>query len=363
MKAHIPILATLVLLLLTAICGCKQDDTDTDKTTDLGQPPLETVTAEQVEDMLVDDDARLVMLHVWATWCPPCVEEFADVVKVAKEHRDRGLRVILLSADKTDDRPAVLDFLERHEVGWTTYRASNLDHDFITTISTDWEGALPATFFYTPDGELVNWWQGARQYEDHKQAVEQGLKQAPEADTGNGKLGLGERVPATDVAMQSTAGQTLTLDDVAGEKGTVVIFSCNHCPFVQAWEGRMVELANRYSERGVGVVFVNSNDPEKYPTDDLEHMREQAREGGYEVPYVVDARSAVARAFGAERTPECFLFDGGGRLVYRGAVDDNPHQPDQVEDRYLEDALKALVAGEEIPQPKTRSVGCSIKFR
>jgi peroxiredoxin len=176
-------------------------------------------------------------------------------------------------------------------------------------------------------------------------------------------LDIGDQMPKEETAMKSTEGKMLMLDDVAGEKGTLVIFSCNHCPFVQAWEERMVKIGNECMKQGVGVVFINSNDAEKYPTDDLAHMKEQAAEEGYEFPYVVDATSDVARAFGAKRTPEVFLFDAQRRLVYHGAVDDNTYKPNRVEKHYLRDAIDALLAGSTIPVKETKSVGCSIKFR
>ena len=176
-------------------------------------------------------------------------------------------------------------------------------------------------------------------------------------------LSLGEAIPKADVEMKNVDGRKLTINAVKGEKGTLVIFSCNHCPFVKAWQDRIVRICNTYREKGVGVIMVNSNDPEKYPSDGFQHMKKQAEREGYEFPYVVDATSAVARAFGASRTPEAFLFDAAGKLVYHGAIDDNPYKPKKVKETYLRDALKALLAGNEIPVKNTRSVGCSIKYR
>jgi hypothetical protein len=177
------------------------------------------------------------------------------------------------------------------------------------------------------------------------------------------RLGLGDPMPSRTVEMQNVDGKMLTLEGVAGKQGTLVVFSCNHCPFVKAWQSRMVAIANKVATRGVGVMVVNSNDPKAFPTDNLEHMQQQAAEAGYAFPYVVDATSGVARSFGAARTPEVFLFDGKGMLVYHGAIDDNPYKPQKVKKHYLSDAVTALVAGEEIAEPETRSVGCSIKFR
>ena len=173
----------------------------------------------------------------------------------------------------------------------------------------------------------------------------------------------GDAMPKTDVEMKNVDGDMVTLADVRGNKGTLVIFACNHCPFVKAWQDRIVKIGNTYSKKGVGVILINSNDPKKYKTDDFAHMKKRAKQQGYKFPYVVDATSDVARAFTASRTPEVFLFNAEDELVYHGAIDDNPHHPDQVEKRYLRNALDALLAGEEIENNETRSVGCSIKFR
>jgi len=174
---------------------------------------------------------------------------------------------------------------------------------------------------------------------------------------------LGDTMPGTNTVMQNVDGRKLTLGELQGEKGTLVIFACNHCPFVQAWQDRMAAIGNSSRTRGIGVAAINANDPKKYPTDDLDHMKQQAKEAGFEFPYLVDATSDVARAFGAKRTPEVFLFDAKDKLVYHGAIDDNAYKPDQVEKTYLKDAIDALLAGKTIPQKETRSVGCSIKFR
>lgn len=176
-------------------------------------------------------------------------------------------------------------------------------------------------------------------------------------------LEIDDPMPTAKTEMKNVDGKMLTLDEVSGKEGTLVIFSCRHCPFVQAWQGRMVDIGNEYQKKGVGVVFINSNDPEKYPQDNFDSMKEQAKENGYEFPYVMDATSKVARAFGAGRTPEVFLFDADDKLVYHGAIDDSLRKPDNVKEPYLRNALDALLAGEEIKTKETRSIGCSIKFR
>jgi peroxiredoxin len=174
--------------------------------------------------------------------------------------------------------------------------------------------------------------------------------------------GLGDQAPATDVKMKNIDEKKITIADVAGESGTLVIFTCNHCPYVKAWESRIAEIGNTYLDKGVGVIAINSNDPTKYPGDRFEVMQERAEQNGIRYPYVVDAGSGVARAFGATRTPEAFLFDGEGKLVYHGTIDDNYKDASKVTKPYLRDALDALINGEDIPLAETKALGCSIKF-
>ena len=176
-------------------------------------------------------------------------------------------------------------------------------------------------------------------------------------------LELGDTLPSSKVKMKNVDGKLITLNDVKGDKGTLVIFSCNHCPWVIAWEDRIVALGNRYMNQGIGVVQVNSNDPSKKEGDGFEGMVKRFKEKGFKFPYVVDETSDVARSFGAERTPEFFLFDKMGKLVYHGTIDDNAQEPENVKKRYLQDALDALIGGETIEISETKSLGCSIKFR
>lgn len=175
----------------------------------------------------------------------------------------------------------------------------------------------------------------------------------------------GDSLPqaAANVKMKGVDGKEVSFKELMGSKGLLVIFSCNHCPWVKAWQARMVALGNEYSQKGVGVVAVNSNDTAAYPDDDMDHMVAQAKEHGYQFPYVMDATSEVARAFGATRTPEAFLFDAQGKLVYHGAIDDNAEKPQEVKKTYLADALAAVVAGKPVPVAETKALGCSIKFR
>jgi peroxiredoxin len=176
-------------------------------------------------------------------------------------------------------------------------------------------------------------------------------------------LSIGDKAPATDVKMKSVDGSKVSIADAMGEKGTLVIFTCNHCPFVKAWQGRIVELGNSFMDQGIGVIAINSNDPGHHAEDGFEGMVERAKKQGMKYPYVVDADSGVAKAFGATRTPEAFLFDASGKLVYHGTIDDNAQDPKKVEKHYLRDALKAVANGNEVPEATTKAFGCGIKFR
>ena len=178
-----------------------------------------------------------------------------------------------------------------------------------------------------------------------------------------GALQLGDAMPDAAVKMKSVSGREVTLGEVAGPKGTLVIFSCNHCPWVKAWETRIAALGRELPAKGIGVVAVNSNDPAAYPGDGYADMIARAKAAGFTFPYVVDSTSDVARAFGATHTPEAFLFDRAGKLVYHGAIDDNAEDAAKVKHHYLADAAGALLAGRPIVTAETKSIGCSLVLR
>ncbi|NNE45432.1 MAG: thioredoxin family protein [Rhodothermales bacterium] len=175
-------------------------------------------------------------------------------------------------------------------------------------------------------------------------------------------LKLGDRAPMLREKMRNVDGEMVTIESSAGARGTLVIFTCNHCPWSQAWEGRIAKLGNTYDPRGIGVVAINSNDPSVFPIDGFEAMQARARQLSLEFPYAMDVTSNIARAYGAKKTPEVYLFDAEQRLVYHGAVDDNPDIAD-VSQHFLKDALDALLADQPVEVAETRAIGCSIKFR
>lgn len=175
-------------------------------------------------------------------------------------------------------------------------------------------------------------------------------------------LQLGDPASQRDTKMKNVDGRELAIADLAGKHGTLVIFTCNHCPWAKAWETRIAALGNAYAQRGIGVIAVNANDPTAYKDDGFEAMVQRARERGFQFAYVVDAGSRVAKAFGASRTPEVFLFDGAGKLVYHGTIDDNAENAAAVKQHYLRDALEAVATDQPVAVGETKALGCSIKF-
>ncbi|HSI97039.1 MAG TPA: thioredoxin family protein [Gaiellaceae bacterium] len=157
-------------------------------------------------------------------------------------------------------------------------------------------------------------------------------------------------------------GRNHSLSEYADARVLVLVQSCNHCPYVIAWEGRINALAREFSDRGVKIVAISSNDAEAYPADSFDAMVVHARKAGYVFDYVYDESQEIARALGSERTPECFVYDADRRLVYHGAVDDN-REESEVTQHYLRDAIEAALAGETPPVADTPPVGCTVKWR
>lgn len=151
--------------------------------------------------------------------------------------------------------------------------------------------------------------------------------------------------------------------DYADKAALVILFSCNHCPYVQAWEDRMIDIQADYGNKGVQLIAINANDEKKHPDDSFLKMKERAREKGLNFIYLRDESQEVARAYGAERTPEVFLFDQQGTLCYHGSIDDNFRDPRAVKSSYLRDALDAVLDGQAPPISETSPVGCTIKWK
>jgi peroxiredoxin len=179
--------------------------------------------------------------------------------------------------------------------------------------------------------------------------------------THSTQIALGTPAPGFD--LPGVDGQRYTLDSFASAPALVVMFICNHCPYVKAINGRLVALASAYQARGVAFVAISSNDAARYPDDSFEKMAEVAQEEGYVFPYLYDESQAVAQAYGAVCTPDLFVYDAALTLAYRGRLDDNWKDEAAVTSRPLAAALDALLAGERPGEEQVPSMGCSIKWR
>ncbi|MCS6928786.1 MAG: thioredoxin family protein [Saprospiraceae bacterium] len=168
---------------------------------------------------------------------------------------------------------------------------------------------------------------------------------------------------ARDFKLKNVDGKMVSLASLKKAKGYVVIFTCNHCPFAVAYEDRIIALHKKYEKKGFPVVAINPNDKDIQPADSYENMQKRAKEKGFPFVYLYDETQEIARAYGATRTPHVFLLDKERRVRYIGAIDDNHEDPNGVKERYLENAIEALLAGKEVPRPETKAIGCTIKWR
>ncbi|MBF0446432.1 MAG: thioredoxin family protein [Magnetococcales bacterium] len=171
---------------------------------------------------------------------------------------------------------------------------------------------------------------------------------------------LGAR--ASDFSLMGVDDKQHSLADYKNSKVLVVMFICNHCPYVQAIENRLINLANEFDVTDVAFVGINSNDPVRYSEDSLENMKKRAAEKNYPFAYVVDEDQSVATAYGAVCTPDIFVFNQKRELTYRGRLDDSPRNPSAVKSQDLKNALIATLAGKPVPSPQHSSMGCSIKW-
>ena len=169
---------------------------------------------------------------------------------------------------------------------------------------------------------------------------------------------------APDFALPDTAGRVVSLRDYATSPALLVMFICNHCPYVKHVRAELARLGRDYAARGVGIVAISANDAERYPADGPEAMRQEKAEAGYPFPYLYDETQEVARAYRAACTPDFFLFDGARRLVYRGQLDDSrPGNGLPVTGADLRAALDAVLAGAAVPADQVPSIGCNIKWK
>ena len=175
-------------------------------------------------------------------------------------------------------------------------------------------------------------------------------------------LELGTTAPGFH--LPDTEGKVVALDDFAGAPAVLVMFICNHCPYVKHVRDELARLAREYQERGVAIVGINANDASAYPDDSPARMRQEQAEVGYTFPYLFDESQEVAKAYQAACTPDFFLFDRARKLVYRGQLDDSrPGNTTPVTGKDLRAALDAVLAGRPVAAAQRPSVGCNIKWK
>ena len=177
----------------------------------------------------------------------------------------------------------------------------------------------------------------------------------------NDPLPMGSVMPKSDIKLKDISGKEVTLKSAVKENGLLVMFTCNTCPVVQGYQSRINDISKYTLEKGVGVILLNSNEASRSNGDGFEDMQAYAKKENFSWNYVVDKNNELADAFGASRTPEVFLFNKSGKLVYHGAIDNNSSDPSGVTRQHLKEAINEMTSGKDVSVKTSRSVGCSIK--
>ena len=175
-------------------------------------------------------------------------------------------------------------------------------------------------------------------------------------------INLNSKMPGANLDLLNIDGKKISLNEIKGDKGTLVIFSSNTCPWVIRWEDRYVKLAEQYNSKGISMVAINSNSARFNESESLEKMKQHSNEKYYNFPYVQDKDSKLAKLFGATKTPHVYLFNSNNELVYKGAIDDNAKNAKKVKESYLFNAIDEMLNGEQISKSESKALGCSIKF-
>ena len=182
--------------------------------------------------------------------------------------------------------------------------------------------------------------------------------------TAQSGYGIGSEV--ADFKLKSTEGEWISFESYPEAKGFIVVFTCNHCPYANLYDSRLIDLHNTYSPKGYPVLAINPNDAVKYPGDSYDSMVYFAKEKGYTFPYLHDESQEIARAFGAQKTPHVYLVNKhkkGFKVAYIGAIDNNYKDPNAVTERYVENAIQALLQNKKIEVKETKAIGCTIKWK
>ncbi len=202
-----------------------------------------------------------------------------------------------------------------------------------------------------------------------KQQQQENERKTSQIETQETKFGIGDANPALEAKLQDISGEELHIESLGKKNGSLLIFSCNTCPFVvgngdksQGWENRYNDIQEKANELEIGFALINSNEAKREGDDSFEKMREHAVEKDYnDIRYLIDQKHVVADQLNAMTTPHVFLFNSEHDLVYTGAIDDNVDMKEEVKEHWLMDAMNELAEGKEISNPITKNIGCSIK--
>ncbi|MEO8763460.1 MAG: thioredoxin family protein [Ginsengibacter sp.] len=176
-----------------------------------------------------------------------------------------------------------------------------------------------------------------------------------------GVLPIGSELPKGDVKLKDITGKEISMKSARDKNGILVMFTCNTCPYVIRNQGRTKAICAYAKQHNIGVILINSYEAQRNDDDSFEAMKMYAQEQDYKWYYTADRNSEVANAFGASRTPECYLFNNGLKLTYRGAIDDSPGDPGSVTREHCKEAINEMSAGKKVSVSETRSMGCAIK--
>jgi peroxiredoxin len=169
-----------------------------------------------------------------------------------------------------------------------------------------------------------------------------------------------------DFKLKNVDGKMVALSDYKSGKGAIVIFDCNTCPYSKAYNDRIIGLNKKYAAKGFPLIAINANDPEVSPGDSFDEMVDQAKRKKYDFPYLIDETQSVAKSFGATNTPHVFVLQKSGddfKVAYIGTIDNNSRNASDATKRYVEDAVEALLAGQNVATPTTKAIGCGIKWK
>lgn len=167
---------------------------------------------------------------------------------------------------------------------------------------------------------------------------------------------------ARDFSLKNVDGKMVSLADSKDAKGYIVVFTCNECPYAKVYEDRIIALHDKYASQGYAVVAINSNDKNVQPGDGYEQMKQRAKQKNMPYAYLYDETQEIAKTYGATRTPHVFVLDKDRVVRYIGAIDDNSEEASEVKEKYVENAVEALLAGQEVAVKQTKAIGCGIKW-